>query len=254
MVLPGLLAAGIGSLVYFGMGSLTGLDTSAFVLGPLAVPALDGLTLVHFGWTIVVGALAAVGVFVAIEVGRAAARLVRRRYLLLVPLAGVLVAALAVVFSEVTGKSVYAVLFSGSRALDPVFEQAPTWPLGTLALLVLLKALAWSVSMGSFRGGPVFPAIFVGTVAGLLAANLPGFPMGAAVPAVIGATVVGVLRLPLSAAVIAITLTASAGLESSALVIVAIVVAYLLGERLVALREMRAGKDATGAAGIEAPA
>jgi H+/Cl- antiporter ClcA len=185
--------------------------------------------------------------FVVIEVGRGAARLVRRRYLVLVPLAGVVVAALAIVFSEITGESERAVLFSGSRALDPVVEQAPALSAATLAWLVLFKALAWSVSMGSFRGGPVFPAIFVGTVGGLLAANLPGYPEGAAVPAAIAATVVAVLRLPLAASVIALTLTMSAGLKTSPLIIVAIAVSYLLGERLFALREAQVAGDVKSA-------
>ena len=35
ILLPGLLAAGIGSLISIGMGSLTGLSTSAYALGSL---------------------------------------------------------------------------------------------------------------------------------------------------------------------------------------------------------------------------
>jgi hypothetical protein len=68
------------------------------------------------------------------------------------------------------------------------------------------------------------------------------------------ATVVAVLRLPLAAAVIALMLTASAGLKSSPLVIVAIAVSYLLGETLFALRERRAARDAKAAAADRAPA
>ena len=46
--------------------------------------------------------------------------------------------------------------------------------LSTLALLLLFKGLAWSLSLGNFRGGPTFPALFLGAVGGLLAAHLPG--------------------------------------------------------------------------------
>jgi hypothetical protein len=56
-----------------------------------------------------------------------------------------------------------------------------------LVLLLACKGLAWGALMGSFRGGPVFPAIFVGTVGGLLASHLPGFPEGAAVATVMAA-------------------------------------------------------------------
>ena len=38
ILLPGLLAAGIGSLVFIGMGSLTGLSSSSYAIAPLALP------------------------------------------------------------------------------------------------------------------------------------------------------------------------------------------------------------------------
>ena len=44
-----------------------------------------------------------------------------------------------------------------------------------LALLLLFKGLAWSISLGNFRGGPTFPAIFLGVAAGLMAGHLPGY-------------------------------------------------------------------------------
>jgi hypothetical protein len=40
-----LLAAGIGSLVYLGLGYLTGLSTSAYALHPLTLPTISHLTL-----------------------------------------------------------------------------------------------------------------------------------------------------------------------------------------------------------------
>jgi H+/Cl- antiporter ClcA len=74
----------------------------------------------------------------------------------------------------------------------------------------------------------VFPAIFVGTVGGLLAAHLPGFPEGAAIATVMGATVVAMLRLPLASVVIALLMTSNAGAAVSPLIIVAVVVSYVL--------------------------
>jgi H+/Cl- antiporter ClcA len=153
---------------------------------------------------------------------------VRRRQLLFLPLAGLIVAGLAIAFAELGHQTPYAVLFSGSRAMNPVVDQAQTLSIATLVLLFVCKGLAWSVSLGSFRGGPVFPAIFVGAVGGLLAAHLPGFPQGAAVATVMGATIVAMLRLPLAAVVIALVMTASAGAAVSPLIIVAVVVSYVL--------------------------
>jgi H+/Cl- antiporter ClcA len=43
VLVPGLVAVGIGSLVSIGMGSLTGLSTSAYSLGALTLPAFAGI-------------------------------------------------------------------------------------------------------------------------------------------------------------------------------------------------------------------
>ena len=37
---------------------------------------------------------------------------------------------------------------------------------GALVLLFVYKGLAYSVSLSSFRGGPIFPAIFLGAAGG----------------------------------------------------------------------------------------
>ena len=63
ILLPGLLAAGIGSLVFIGMGSLTGLSSSAYAIAPLALPKYHTPTLSAFGWTILLAALVAVAIF-----------------------------------------------------------------------------------------------------------------------------------------------------------------------------------------------
>ena len=58
-------------------------------------------------------------------------------------------------------------LFSGQaapRAPDP--QCAPAWSLGALTLLIACKALAYGMSLSSFRGGPIFPAMFIGAAAG----------------------------------------------------------------------------------------
>jgi H+/Cl- antiporter ClcA len=228
IVLPGLLAAGIGSLVYLGMGYLTGLSTSAYAISPLALPSMPQLTVVDFCWTLVVASLAAAVTFAIFWLARRVEVRVRPKPFLLLPLAGLIVAGLAIMFAQLGDQTPYAVLFSGSRALVPVVEQVGTLSVATLGLLFVCKGLAWGLSMGSFRGGPVFPAIFVGAVGGMLASHLPGFPEGVAIATVMAATIAAALRLPLSAVVIALLLTSSAGPEVTPLIIVAAVVSYVL--------------------------
>ncbi len=71
-------------------------------------------------------------------------------------------------------------LFSGQLALGPFIGQAAGYSVGVLLLLVC-KGLAYGASMSGFRGGPVFPALFVGAVGGAALSHLPGLPL---VPAV----------------------------------------------------------------------
>src|SRR5207244_2843232 len=60
ILIPGLLSAGIGTLVSVGMGSFTGLSTSAYALGPISVPQFGHPTIGQFGWTIALAAVIAI--------------------------------------------------------------------------------------------------------------------------------------------------------------------------------------------------
>jgi hypothetical protein len=155
--------------------------------------------------------------------------------------AGLAVGVLAIVFAEITDQSTEAVLFSGQEAFGSLFDDAATISLSTLALLLLCKGLAWSISLGNFRGGPTFPAIFLGVVGGLLASHLPGYGETQAVAALVGAACVSVLRLPFSSVVIASLVTAKAGLAVAPIAIVAVVVAYIASLALTAYVDARVG-------------
>jgi H+/Cl- antiporter ClcA len=100
--------------------------------------------------------------------------------------------------------------------------------LGAGALLILFKGFAWSISLAGFRGGPTFPAMFLGAAAGLMAAHLSGVELTPAVSVGIAAGVAAVLRLPLTAVILTGVITAlSGGTGSVPLVVVAAVVAYI---------------------------
>ena len=92
----------------------------------------------------------------------------------------------------------------------------------------MFKGLAYGLSLGSYRGGPTFPALFLGAAAGIMCSHLPGFPLPAAVPVGMGTAIVAVLRLPLSAVVLATLLTSHAGPKVEPLIIVGVVVAYVV--------------------------
>jgi H+/Cl- antiporter ClcA len=246
VLLPGLLAAGLGSLVFIGMGSWTGLSTSAYALAPLSLPEYDRPDWGDFGWTIVLAIAAAVATLVVLEIARWSAHVVSTRPFLLTTAAALAVGGLAIAFDQATDEPADAVLFSGQEAFGALFDDASTLSMSTLALLLVFKGLAWSLSLGSFRGGPTFPALFLGAVAGLLAADLPGFSETPAVAVLMAAACVSVLKLPLATTLITLVFVSSAGLGVTPLIVVAVVVAYITVLSLEALRASAGG----GRAGI----
>ena len=229
LLVPGLLAAGIGSLVSLGVGSLSGLSTHDYALGPIALPTLGHLQASQFGWTIALAIAVAVVTSFVMRGGLLTYQFVsRRQMLVLLPAIGLIIGGLAIAFSQITGKSVDEVLFSGQDQLPGLIGQAGTWSLSALAWLLVFKGLAYLLSLGSYRGGPTFPALFLGAAAGIMCSHLPGFPASAAVPVGMGVAIVAVLRLPLSAVVLATLLTSHAGPKVEPLIILGVVVAYVV--------------------------
>jgi len=226
ILLPGLIAAGIGSLVFIGMGSLTGLSSSAYAIAPLALPVYNTPTVAAFAWTMALSAVVAVLVFVIFQIGRQVQKLVARRPFAVVTVAALAVAVLAMTFAHITGKPDTLVLFSGQDAMDSLVGQASTLSVSSLAFLIAFKGIAYGISLGSGRGGPTFPALFLGIAAGLLCSHLPGLSETPAVAALVGAATVAALRLPLASVILALYIC-HGGLATSPLIIMAVVVSYL---------------------------
>jgi len=90
--------------------------------------------------------------------------------------------------------------------------------------------LAYAVALGGgLRGGPIFPAAFLGVVVGTIAAVLvPGFSLAGMVIAAIAATVAAMLKLPFTAALLAVLIASSAGAEATSLAIVGSVIGFVL--------------------------
>jgi H+/Cl- antiporter ClcA len=227
VLVPGLLAAGIGTLLSVGIGSFTGLSTSAYALGRLDLSPFGHPTLAQFGWTMALALVVAALACAMVKAGQVTYRLVSKRLLLVAPAVALVVGGLAIAFSQAADHPVDQVLFSGQSALPGLVAQPGAWSVSALLLLILFKGAAYSLCLGSFRGGPIFPALFLGAAAGLVASHLPGFPVTPAVAVGMGAAAVAVLRLPLSAVVLATLLTSGAGVGVEPLVIVGVVVSYI---------------------------
>ncbi|MCW6006696.1 chloride channel protein [Micromonospora sp. CPCC 205371] len=230
VLLPGLLASGIGALVFLGLGEWTGRGT--FSLAIPGLPTFQRPDLAEFGWAVVIGLAAALAGWGVRRLGLFLRRYVEPRPVLLTPVAGLVVAALAIGYAETTGKHTADVLFSGQEALPGLVTGSAGYSVGALLMLIACKGLAYGVSLSAFRGGPIFPAMFLGAAGGLVLSHLPGLGLVPAVAMGIGAMCAAVLKLPLTSVLLATLLLSSNGLAAMPLVIVAVVVSYVASIRL----------------------
>ncbi|HWG64173.1 MAG TPA: chloride channel protein [Streptosporangiaceae bacterium] len=230
VLVPGLLAAGIGSLIFIGLDNLTGLGTFSLTIPGL--PHFTQPTVGEFGWAVAIGLAAAV-IGAAIRwLGKLIQAYATSRALLVLPLAGLAVGGLAVIYVEGTAKKASDVLFSGQSALPSFVHNSAGYTVGALLLLLVCKGLAYGLSLGSFRGGPIFPALFLGVVGGVALSHLPGLPMVAGLAMGLGAMSTVMLTLPLTSVLLPTLILGSDRLRLMPLVIVAVVVAYVASAHL----------------------
>ncbi|KPH99895.1 Cl- channel voltage-gated family protein [Actinobacteria bacterium OV450] len=233
VLVPGLLAAGVGSLIFTGLGAWTGLGTYSLELSH--VPAAGTPTVGEFAWAIVAGVIAALLGEAIRRSSLALQALVDRHRLPFTLLMGLAVGVIALLYAVITKRPVTGVLFSGQDALGPLLADNAGYTAGTLIVLLVCKSLAYSASMSAFRGGPVFPAVFVGAAGGLALSHLPGMGTTAGFALGIGAMTVAMLKLPMTSVMLASLLLGTEGLIVMPLVIVAVVVAYVGTLRLARL-------------------
>ena len=95
-----------------------------------------------------------------------------------------------------------------------------------LILLLVCKAFAYGLSLSAFRGGPVFPSMFIGAALGIAASGLPGMNFGRGMG--IGAMCTAMLRLPLTSTLLAVVRWVSTGVAVTPQVVVAVAVAFVI--------------------------
>ena len=159
VLIPGFVAAAIGYLVFIGFGDWGGLEAPGLVVPNL--PLYEGTHGYDLLVGIVVGLLAAV---VVVGVRRIATHVVGvegRRGMAYLLLAGGLAVGLIAQLADALGANSQDVLFSGQASI-PVLV-SPDTTTKVIVILIVAKFLAYAVSLGcGFRGGPIFPALFLG--------------------------------------------------------------------------------------------
>lgn len=229
VLLPCLMSTGVGALLFTGLGSWTGLTTAS-----LAVPDFEAsdLRVGQLLWVVPVAAVIAVGLHAVLLLGHRVTEAARSRVFLVTAAAGVLAGGLATLYALLTSRSVTEVALSGQALLPGLAAEPQSWPVTALVLLLGCKALAFGLSLGVFRGGPVFPAVALGAVAGVLAGQLPGLGTAAGLAIGMAATAAAVMRLPVTSVLLVVLLLGSGVTEVTPLVIIAVVVALVVLEAL----------------------
>ena len=176
VALPGLLASGMGALVFVGLDNWTGLGT--FSLALPSVPAAVDPTMASMGWALVIGAIGAVLGWLVHSLGLVLRPVVHLNRVLVTTVFGALIGVTAMTYQLLSDHSFTQVLFSGQDDLPELVDHATDYSLGVLLLLVACKMLAYGLSLAAFRGGPVFPAMFVGATVGIALSGLPGLATG----------------------------------------------------------------------------
>jgi len=228
-LLPGFVAAGTGALVFTGVNDWPGVHTSSLALP--AVPAYETVRVADLAWCIPLAVAIAVVVVVMRQLAHQVATRAGRRPDVALVAAGLLVGLLAVVFRAVADRPVDLVLFSGQQELPDIVTEGSA---SVLALLLVAKGLAYSLSLGSgFRGGPVFPALTIGVAGGLLAADiLPGLDTTPAIAVGITAATTAVLRVPFTAVLLSTLLLGSSAAEVAPIAVLAAAVGWIVATAL----------------------
>lgn len=250
MLIPALVASAVSYLLVTGLGDWSGIPMAGLQLQGL--PAYDDVLVSDLLVAVVVGLLAAA---VAAIVRRAATALhvrearVGRGPLLL---GSGLVVGLTAVVAGLLGADPQDVLFSGQNSMTPLVTESSA---GVVLVLLLGKGVAYVASLGGgFRGGPIFPAMFLGVALATFA--VIALDMSATVAVAMGtaAGMAAMTRMILTPVLFAALLVGREGLDAVPAAVLAAAVAWLASAVIDQRRIARTSPDAGEAASAAAPA
>ncbi|MFE1443690.1 chloride channel protein [Streptomyces sp. NPDC058739] len=228
VLLPCLVASGTGALVFTGFGDWTGLSVGALALPN--VPPNVKPDAGDFLWGIPVAALVALVVAGAHRIGYGTetwtGRHKARRTVAVAVAAGVCLSAYAVI----TGRNPQEAALSGQAALGQLAADPQSWSVGALVALVVCKGLAWGISLGALRGGPIFPSVLLGGASAMAFSGLAGLGPTPALALGITAAAAVVTRLPLTSAVLTTLLLGGDAYDQMPLIVISSVVATVVGQ------------------------
>lgn len=155
-LLPGLVAAAIGYELFIGFGNWGGLHETGLHITGLPVYHSQVIDLVE---AVAVGVVTGIAIVLIRKLAYLVSDRAKGRLGLFLLAGGAAVGLLAEI-ARLLGANSQDVLFSGENAIPNIIVLTSA---ATMLVLLVTKSIGYSVSLGSgFRGGPIFPSIFVG--------------------------------------------------------------------------------------------
>src|SRR6476469_8530190 len=222
-LLPGLVAAAIGYVIFLGFGTWGGLGTPGLAVPNL--PEYHGTHLYDLEVGLVVGVLAGIVVVGAHPLGERVQALSRRYGMSTVLLAGGLAVGAIAELGDLLGANSQDILFSGQSSIPAVVASDST---RVVAILIAGKFLAYGISLGcGFRGGPIFPAVFLGIA--LASLTLVWFDVSPTLAVSVGtaAGMAAQTRLIVTPVLLSTLLVGSQGLDTAPAAVLATASAWL---------------------------
>jgi H+/Cl- antiporter ClcA len=236
VLLPGLVAAAVGYLLFIGLGDWGGLEQTTLSIPGL--PPYDATSVRDLLLAIVIGILTAILCEAVRVLGRRT--LAREREVGTAPLllAGGLAVGVLAVVADALGASSQDVLFSGQYSMTALVAEDSA---KILLVLVAAKAIGYAICLGcGFRGGPVFPAIFLGV--GLAMFAVIAFDVSPTLAVAVGtaAGMAAMTKLLIAPLLFAALLVGSAGFDAVPAAVLAASAAWVVTNGL----ERLAGRPA----------
>jgi len=243
VLLPGLVAAAVGYLIFVGLGDWGGLHETALAVPGL--PAYDGTSVEDLLVALAVGIAAAIVIIFVRRLGYGVDAFRPRLGMPALLIAGGLAVGLLAELADVLGADSQDVLFSGQSSVPVVITEDSVW---VVLVLIAAKALAYSVSLGcGFRGGPVFPAVFLGVALATLAVIIFDVSPTLAVAVGTAAGVAAMTRLVFASVLFAALLVGRDGLDAIPAAVLAAAAAWLTMAAVGRLSPTQAGAEGTEA-------
>ena len=225
LILPVLVALGASYLVQIGLWNLPGIGVHG-----LSLDNLPAYTHIRPGDLLIAAGVAVVAGIVTVTARELALRyegIARSRPAIALYATAIVTTIGVLIAVEGFGATNDEILFSGQTGMPQLIAETS---LGLVVVVVIIKLLAYAAALGGgFRGGPIFPATFLGIGVAVIGSLLfPDVGVSALAATGIAAGSAAMIKLPATSALLGLLLISGAGADIAPFAILGAVVGLLV--------------------------